>query len=166
MDLAEESAQPRQQDKRNQYQHEPHTQHDIVNEERQKTQPESRVLHARYGSVSGIRGNGCRAASARGPNRSTHDRRRWPRGGKREGVSAIRATRRFRQRSATLGTIQIGSSFLSDPSRRLARTAPNPTFNQRHGQCSPCPTPRRQEIHSTSTRSLLLAHCLLFRASF
>src|SRR6266550_3097974 len=118
MDLAEESAQPRQQDKRNQYQHEPHTQHDIVNEERQKTQPESGVLHARYGSVSGIRGNGCRAASARGGHRSTHDRRRRPRGGKRERVSAIRATRRsFRQRSATLGTIQSGSSFLSDPSR-------------------------------------------------
>src|SRR5947209_14471581 len=30
----------------------------------------------------------------------------------------------------------MGSSFLSDPSRRLARIAPNPTFNQRHGQCS------------------------------
>src|SRR6266705_2192253 len=57
-DFAEESAQSRQKNQRNQYQDEPQTHHHVVNEERQKPQPESRVPYARHGSVSGVRGNG------------------------------------------------------------------------------------------------------------
>src|SRR6266566_2171315 len=57
-DFAEEPAQSRQKNQRNQYQDEPQTHHHVVNEERQKPQPESRVPYARHGSVSGVRGNG------------------------------------------------------------------------------------------------------------
>src|SRR6267378_1801677 len=121
MDRADESAQSRQKDKRNQYQDEGYTHHNIVNEERQESQPESCVLHARYGGVSGIRGNGRRATFHRRRNRCTQYRRP-SRHCRRKPLPAIRAKRRtIRHRRAAVGTVHGVSSFLFS----LARTRRN-----------------------------------------
>src|SRR5207247_1041188 len=103
MNLAEETAQSGQKNQRDQYQDKTNAHHHVVNEERQKTEPESGVLHARHG---GVRGNGHGATRCWSRKRcSQHWRVRWQ-SGNRKRLSAIRAKRgTIRHRCATLGTV-------------------------------------------------------------
>src|SRR6202045_3759615 len=151
MDLADDSSQPRQKDKRNQYQHEADTHHSVVDKERQEPHPEPRVLDAR-GGISGIRGSGRHTAPNRCRNGRTHHRRPRHCGGNRERLSAIRAKRRtIRHHSATLGTVHGISSLPSCPSQRPTRIAAKSYFQAAAGSIFHRTTPERQKFHSTST---------------
>src|SRR5260370_40181257 len=62
MELSYESAQAHEKNQRDQDQDDAQAQYDVVDEPRQKTQPEPCVFHARHGGVSAISGNGCHAS--------------------------------------------------------------------------------------------------------
>src|SRR5467141_1511256 len=158
MDLADESAQSCQKDKRNQNQDEAYPHHRVVDEERQKPHPEPRVLHARDGGISGVRGNGRHTARYRRRHRRTHHRRPRHCGGNRERLSAIRAKRRtIRHHSATFGTVHGISLLPSCSLQRPARIAAKSYFQATAGSIFHRTTPERQKLHSTSTQFFLFA---------
>src|SRR3977135_2837537 len=133
MEPAEEPAQSRQKNHWNHNQDEDQPQYDVVNQERQKTRPESSVRNARHGSVSSIHGDRERATSHGGRrNRRTHHWRSRRGGGDRERLTAIRAKRgAIRHRSAALGTVHsVSFIFPARPANRQESRA-NPTFKRR-----------------------------------
>src|SRR5712692_4795829 len=158
MNLVEECTQSRQKNQRNHYQDETQTQQHVVNKERQKSQPESCELHARYGGVSGIRRDGRRATSYWYRNRCTHHWRPQRRSGNREHLSAIRAKHRtIRHHTATLGTIHSVSFAFSLSSPEYVKIAAKSYLQARAGSILDWTTQERQEFHRTSTHSFFVA---------
>src|SRR6266481_4548886 len=134
MKLAKEFVQSREENQRDQYQDQAQTQDYVVNEERKKTQPESRELDAWHGSVFGIDGNDRPATAHRRRNRCTHHRgaRRRSSNGKR--LAAIRAIQGVsRHHASALGTIHSASSIFSGPLRKSAKIAAKSYFQARAG---------------------------------